>query len=289
MLISESKDFELRKIVGVCFLFLILCGSSHAEDDKAPRSLVALSPPSSVRILSPQASGVLFYDLEGRDFSRKYFATEEEEDFFEMPGEFGVKKKGLKSGAKAALLSFLLPGAGEIYGGSKTKGKIFIFSEASLWAGFFAFRTYGAWLENDYKVYAASHAKVNLDGKSDGFFDQLAFYDSRDQYNQFAPLYHRGEKQPYPVNDLWNWEWDSRESRDYYRDLKNRSKSASRKALYMVGLSIVNRIVSVVDAIKTVRAYNRKKSLEFSRIKFDLKANPLGHNPGVMVYVSRKW
>ncbi len=206
-----------------------------------------------------------------------------------MPGEFEEKKEGLKSVRKAALLSLLLPGAGEIYGGSKTKGKIFIFSEASLWIGFFGFRAYGDWLEKDYKVYAASHAKVNLEGKSDYFFDQLAFYDSRDEYNQFAPLYHRGDKQPYPVDDFWNWEWDSRESRRHYRDLKNRSKNASRKALYMVGLSIVNRIVSVVDAMKTVRTYNRKRSLEFSQIKFDLKANLFGHNPTVMLYVSRRW
>jgi hypothetical protein len=128
-----------------------------------------------------------------------------------------------------------------------------------------------------------------LQGKPDGFFDQLAFYDSRDQYNQFAPLYFRGERQPYPEDDFWYWAWDSQESRAHYRDLKNRSKDASRKALYMAGLSLVNRIVSVVDAMKTVQSYNRKKSLQLSRMKFDLKANPLGHNPKVMLYVSHNW
>jgi len=278
----------MRKMAFTCLLFLIFSGVSFAEIDTAKRSLVSFSP-SSRKILFPQEYGYLFYNLAEKDFSLRYYASEESDDFFQMPGEFGVKKEGLKSVTKAAMLSLLLPGAGEIYGGSKTKGKIFIFSEASLWVGFFGFRTYGAWLKKDYKVYAASHAKVNLDEKSDDFFDELAFYDSRDQYNQFAPLYHRGDKQPYPENDFWNWEWNSRESRYYYRDLKNRSKSASRKALYMVGLSMVNRIVSVVDAMKTVRTYNRKKSLEFSQIKFDLKANPLGRNPTVMLYISRRW
>lgn len=277
----------MRRVVFTGLFFLLLSGISFAENDTARRSLVRLNPPPG-KILYPQGGKTLFYGLE-ENYSSRYHASEEPADFFEMPGEFGEKKKGLKSVSKAALLSLLLPGAGEIYGGSKTKGKIFIFSEASLWGGFFGFSTYGAWLKKDYKVYAAEHAKVDLDGKSDDFFDELAFYDSREQYNQFAPLYHRGEKEPYPENDFWNWEWDSRESRYYYRDLKNRSKSASRKALYMVGLSMVNRIVSVVDAMKTVRAYNRKKSLEFSQIKFDLKANPLGHNPSVMLYISRRW
>jgi hypothetical protein len=278
----------MRKIVFTCLFFLIFSGISSAENDTARRSLVTLSP-SAKKILCAQEYGSLFYDLEEKNFSRQNYTSEESDDFFQMPGEFEEKRKGMKSTTKAALLSLLLPGAGEIYGGSKTKGKIFIFSEASLWAGFFGFRTYGAWLKKDYKVYAASHAKVNLEEKSDNFFDELAFYDSRDQYNQFGPLYHRGEKQPYPEDDFWNWEWDSRESRYYYRDLKNRSKSASRKALYLVGLSMVNRIVSVVDAMKTVRTYNRKKSLEFSQIKLDLKANPFGHNPAVMLYISRRW
>lgn len=273
-------------------LFLIgfsICGVSSASADQAPESMVRLNQQPLQRTLYPSEAGISFDDLREATVLYRYFASEEEEDFFELPGEFGEKKKGLKSKTTAALLSFILPGAGEIYGGSESKGKIFIFSEASLWAGFFAFRTYGAWLENDFKVYAASRAKVDLEGKSGDFFDQLAFYDSRDQYNQFAPLYHRGEKAPYPANDFWNWEWDSRAARDQYRDLKNRSKSASRRAVYMVGLSIVNRIVSVVDAMKTVQAYNRKKSLEFSHVKFDLKANPLGHNPQIMVYISRKW
>ncbi len=278
----------MRKIVFTCLFFLIFSGISFAESELAKRSWVRFNH-SSMKILHPQECEALFYDLEEKNFSSQSYASEESDDLFQMPGEFGEKKEGLKSVSKAAFLSLLLPGAGEIYGGSKTKGKIFILSEASVWAFFFGFRTYGAWLKKDYKVYAASHAQVNLEEKSDDFFDELAFYDSRDQYNQFAPLYHRGEKQPYPESDFWNWEWDSRESRFYYRDLKNRSKSASRKALYLVGLSMVNRIVSVVDAMKTVRTYNRKKSLEFSQIKFDLKVNPLGHNPTVMLYISRRW
>jgi len=266
-------------------VFLIILGMFSSRGDARQKSLVMVDP-SGKRTLFPQDRG---YDPGERRRFQRFFASQESEDFFQMPGEFEEKRKGFKSVTKAALLSLFFPGAGEIYGESKTKGKIFLFSEASLWAGFLGFRTYGSWLKKDYRIYAAEHARVNLEGKPDDFFDQLAFYDSRDQYNQFAPLYHRTDVQPYPEDEFWNWEWDSRESREHYRRLKNRSKNASRKALYLVGLSMVNRIVSVVDAVKTVRKYNRKKSFEFSHIKFDLKANPLGHNPTVMLYISRKW
>jgi hypothetical protein len=269
------------------FIFFLFIFSS-AESSPGERSLVIISPPSK-KMLTPPGCGFLLEDLEKKNSSPSFYSSGGSEDFFQMPGEFEEKKEGLKSIAKAALLSFLLPGAGEIYGGSEAKGKVFIFSEASVWVGFLGFRTYGSWLKDDYRVYAASRAKVNLKGKPDDFFDQLSFYDSRDQYNQFALLYHRGEVHPFPEDDYWNWEWDSRESRLHYRDIKNRSKDASRKALYMVGLSIVNRIVSVVDAMKTVQAYNHKKSFEFSHIKFDLQAHPSAHNPQIMLYLSRSW
>lgn len=285
------KESEMKRIILTCLFFFTLSVISYADKGTKEKSLVRVDP-SSREILLRQELTSYPYGLQKKNVSARlneYYASEKPEDIFHMPGEFEEKKEGMKSVTKAALLSFLLPGAGEIYGGSKTKGKIFIFSEASVWAGLFSFRTYSNWLKDDYRVYAASHAKVNLTGKPDDFFDNLAFYDSRDLYNQFGPLYRRGEAIPYQENDFWNWEWDSRESRLRYRDLKNRSKDASRRALYMVGLSIVNRIVSVVDAMKTVRSYNRKKSFELSGIKFDLQAQPLGRNPQCMLYLSHRW
>ena len=269
----------------------MLLSFSFTQAKTWEKSLVVIEPATKSLLLTNSGKVKWFNPIpkDSTGLPSGYFATKPADDLFKMPGEFEEKKEGMKSTTKAALLSFLLPGAGELYGGANTKGKIFVFSEASVWAGYFGFKTYGDWLEDDYKSYAASHAKVDLTGKPDVFFNQLAFYDTRDMYNQFALLYHRGEIQAYPVDNFWNWEWESKESRLYYRDLKNRSKDASRRALYMVGLSIVNRIISVVDAMKTVRTYNHKKSFELSHIKFDLKANPLGHNPRFMLYVSRSW
>jgi hypothetical protein len=286
---AEHMDKIKRALPVILFFSLtvfLTCSAAGAEG----KSYVVRDRESN-RLLSPLSAGYgLYLQADGGySVSSGYFAATGADDMFRMPGEFEEKKEGMKSTTKAALFSLVLPGAGEIYGGSKTKGEIFIFSEASVWAGFFAFRTYGHWLEDDYKSYAASHARVDLTGKPGDFFDNLSFYDSRDMYNQFAPLYHPGEAHPYPEDDQWNWVWDSRDSRLYYRELKNRSKDASRRALYLVGLSLVNRIVSVLDAVKTVRSYNHAKSFELSRIKFDWKANPFGRNPRIMLYVSQRW
>jgi len=257
----------MRKILFTAIIWLMFTNLCFGQDTEITRSLLT----------QPLLS------------NSPYYQSQDQKDFFEMPGEFEERKEGLKSVTKAAFLSFLLPGAGEIYAGSQTRGKIFLSVEASFWAGFFGFRTYGSWLKRDYRNYAASRAGVNLAGKPDDFFDDLAFYDNRDEYNQFARLYHRDDVAPYPENDFWNWEWDSPYSKSYYRDLKNRSKSAYRKALYMMGLSLVNRIVSVVDAMKAVRSYNRKKSLEISKVRFDFKLNPLGHDRKLMLYLTKTW
>jgi hypothetical protein len=277
----------MRKSLYFSLVLVFISGYWLVGGCRASNTLVQRQP-SLEKMLVVPAGGALQCALD-QTWLAADPGSDDSEDFFQMPGEFEKGRKGLKSPRTAALLSLLLPGAGEVYAGAGTKGRIFMFSEASLWAGFFGFRTYSAWLKDDYKSYAASHAQVNLQDKTDSFFDELAYYDNLDQYNQFGPLYNRGEKFPYPETDLWYWQWDSRESRLHYRDMKNRSKDMSRRALYMVGLSLVNRVVSVVDAMKTVNSYNRKRSLQFSQIKFDLKANPLGHDPNVMFYVSRRW
>ena len=181
-------------------------------------------------------------------------------------------------------LSLLLPGAGELYAENTTGSRIFLGLEGSIWAGFFAFRTYGSWKKTDYKGYAALHSGVNLDSKTDDYFENITYYDTRDQYNQFARLYHGADAMIYPENDFWNWNWDSQDSKGRFRDLRNQSKTAYRRALFMVGLAAVNRIGSVLDAVRSVKKFNRKLSSEFSSInptglRFSLDANPFSKNP----------
>jgi len=192
------------------------------------------------------------------------------------------------------LLSLLLPGAGELYANNTTGSRIFFGLEGSIWTGFFAFRTYGSWKKTDYKGYAALHAGVNLDSKTDDYFENITYYDTRDQYNQFARLYHGADATIYPENDFWNWNWDSQDSKGRFRDLRNQSKTAYRRALFMVGLAAVNRIVSVLDAARSVKKFNRKLSSEFSSVnptdlRFSLDANPFSKNPHYYFKVKKRF
>jgi len=216
---------------------------------------------------------------------------DEEWDVEESPERSDIfpSEQPKKSLSKAIFFSLLVPGAGEFYADSKTRGKIFLGLEASLWAGFFGFRTYGAWAKDDYKSYAAVHAGVSLEGKSDEFFEDINFYVSRDEYNQLARLYQREKAEVYPQTDFWYWYWDSAESQHYYRKLRNRSEAAYRKALFMLGVAAANRVLSVIDAIREVKKYNRRADQGFSSLGLSFEINPLHENSSFKIVLNKSF
>lgn len=261
-------------------VFVTLSSGGEGESAGTEQRSVLVSPPPVL----PSQSLVL---LSTRNLQQNRPINPSFEDEFQRP-------TGRKSVTKAMLLSLLLPGAGELYAENATGSRIFLGLEGSIWAGFFGFTTYGAWKKADYKGYAAAHAGINLDSKTDAYFENITYYDSRDEYNQFARLYHGSDATIYPENDFWNWNWDSQDSKGRFRDLRNQSKTAYRRALFMVGLAAVNRVVSVLDAARSVKKFNRKLSSEFSSVnptglRFSLDANPFAKNPHYYFKVKKRF
>lgn len=172
---------------------------------------------------------------------------------------------GHKSVWKAAALSALVPGAGQYYVGNRTKARYFFVGEALTWVGFAAFKIYGNWKEDDYIRFAARHANAQLDDKSDEFRDLVGFYQDIDEYNTFGRVFD--PERPYLVDSPENhWRWQSFEDRETYRHLKNRAGEADRRAEFMIGVAIVSRIVSTIDAIRDARKINKQiKEDSFSR------------------------
>jgi hypothetical protein len=160
-----------------------------------------------------------------------------------------------KSKFLALGLSFLLPGSGQYYTENKRKAIIFGSAEALIWGGFFGLRQYGSWKKEDYKAYAAFHAGANVNGKPDIFFEKLTYYDNINEYNQLAVLYDGEDAVLFPVNSSYYWNWDSRESRDHFRNLRNLSKNAYRRSLFMVGAALANRILAGIDAYRSASMY----------------------------------
>lgn len=179
------------------------------------------------------------------------------DDNKEKASSFGGKRKGEKSVLKAAGLSLLVPGGGQFYVGYKKRAYYFFAAEAVTWIGYASFRMYGDWKKDDYIGYAATYANAQLNGKSDEFIDWVGFYDNIEEFNDAGRV--TDPDRPYLYDTPSNhWDWQDGDYQQTFRDLKNSSREAYRNADFMIGIAIVDRILSVIDAVRVTRLHNRQ-------------------------------
>ncbi len=172
-----------------------------------------------------------------------------------------------KSLGKAILYSALVPGGGEWYVGHKTKAKLFMAAEAGIWIGFSAFLIQKNWKRDELVLYGNEHANAQLEGRDDEFLDLVGFYDSIDEYNTLGRA--TDPERPYLADTPENhWRWDSDGSIEAFKYIKNDYREAKRRSQFMLGLAVVNRVISIVDAIRDVRRHNSRigeDNSEFSK------------------------
>ena len=158
-----------------------------------------------------------------------------------------------KSPRKAALLSLLLPGAGELYAGGRRSSRFFFFTEGAFWAAMVAFRALESSREATFKSFAAAHAGARTEGKPESYFDEMVQYQS---------IYARNARALFLDGDLADlrpevpgeiWEWDSEASRDKFQELRSKATSARQKALLFVGALLFNRFSSSLNAARIAR------------------------------------
>jgi len=181
----------------------------------------------------------------------------------EFGGSFSQSTPGEKSIFKAALYSALIPGGGQYYLGKRKTARFFFAAEVLTWLGYFSFRTYGNWRRNDFIDYAAIHANAQLEGKSEEFLAWVGFYESIRDFNNLGRAWD--PQRPYlPDTPENHWQWNSQDERQTYRDIRNRSKEAYRRSDFMIGVAVLDRIVSIVDAVRSTGRINRRIGGSFS-------------------------
>jgi hypothetical protein len=153
-----------------------------------------------------------------------------------------------RSGKVAFLLSFLLPGIGQIYAGDSVGARTFLGLEAAIWSTTSAFSIYSGWLKDGYKNFAAARSGADTRGKKELFFKDLGLYSSIYERNRMARWEDGPDAEVYPESPEWIWEWDSESSIAKYRQLRRRSKSAHRRALFMGFAVAINHFISAVHA-----------------------------------------
>ena len=155
--------------------------------------------------------------------------------------------------------SLLLPGLGQILSGHSDRGRIYLMAEASMIMGFVLSEVQGHNRKNDYIEYAEQFAGISdAGGQPDWFYRNLGSYGSYEDYRDDIARTARAiygddlaARAAYIEENLRGvprWEWPSREQRLEYRDRRESSRSAFRRASFFVGGALLNRLVSVVDA-----------------------------------------
>jgi len=236
-----TKYFQTTKVIFISFL-LVAAASCPGEEKRAGNGLR--------------------YSINSSGFDRALLISSAE----------GESSYPHSSKVKAFFFSFTLPGAGEYYAGSSKMAKVFLGSEAILWATYFSFRTYGNWKKNDYQQFAVSHAGVKLSGKDHQYFVNIENYNDIREYND-AKLRQRDAGALYPENKDYTWQWDSKSSRLRYVKLRVASDRAYNRSLFVIGGVILNHIVSGIDAIRVVR---KNQGLRKSGVKVGVIGLPEG-------------
>lgn len=177
--------------------------------------------------------------------------------------EPALAEKKRQSALQAVGLSLLLPGAGQLYADRPGQARLFLGVEAGVWLSYVGFSLYGDWRERDYIHFAQSHAGIDPSGKDDSFYSNISVFADRNQYVTFGRALEPDDPF-YPDTPEWQWNWDSSESRDQFRDLFNDQRSANRNAEFMVVAAGVNRLVSAVMAWRAVKKNNKEISNELS-------------------------
>ncbi len=145
--------------------------------------------------------------------------------------------------------SLLVPGWGQRY--ATGGGGRFFAAELAFWGGYLGFERLREVRRDQYRAFAATHADARPQGKDGEYFDDLGFYQSRLEHNQFARYEDGPEAAIYPLGRDFFWEWDRQASRERYRQLRNSTAGAGRQALFMTGLVAVNHLFAAIHAART--------------------------------------
>lgn len=167
-----------------------------------------------------------------------------------------------KSRGLAILYSLLLPGMGELYADGYDSGKYFTIAEGVLWGTYIGMSVYASNQEDNFKAYATSNASINTVGKNDDYFATIGQFENIDEYNDQKAL-ERNFNQMYD-SETFFWKWQSTEDRRTYRSMWSSSEQTYNDLRFVVGAMILNRVISAINAVRLVSAYNNRIDEELS-------------------------
>ncbi len=197
-----------------------------------------------------------------------------------------------KSTWKAIGASALLPGLGEQYAGHPSRAKVFYATEAAIWTAFGIFRVQGDQREDRYVEFAEVNGGAPGDQDSD-YYEHIGFWISLEEWHDIVrrdaravhPDDSAAQEQYFQefkrYDESESWQWANADTQLRYRQLRSKSESAYRNSRLAVGAAILNRLVSMADALALTRKYNR--SLRSEGVRLELRISPENTVDGLVV------
>lgn len=168
-----------------------------------------------------------------------------------------------KSVFKAALMSAIVPGSGELYVGAQKRGIFILGAGALIWGSYLYQSAQGGTYEDKYKDYAMLYANIPPDqGYSNDFYHAMTRYSTAQEYRQ-----RRGDP---PDGPEWDWTANPREW-DIYREAYGDKQDTQKTRDQLRGAIFFTHLVSIVDAVIAARLHNRHLTAD---MEWDIKTNP---------------
>ncbi|NKB71791.1 MAG: hypothetical protein GKR89_32345 [Candidatus Latescibacteria bacterium] len=226
-------------------------------------------------------------------------------------------KAGAKSPGKAFLLSALVPGLGEYYGGAKKKAAIFFGIEALAWGLYLNWNGKGDDIEDEFRLTAddewavqdylnwrnstisrnssITHALPCSTEVTEGRFGECdsretqQYYELLGKYDQFIAGWKDAVDrdgigvQPTQIDSAENFFSANRIAYEQRRDDSNKKL---KRASTMAGLILVNHVISAIDAARMtrVKAEDRARLAKRTRFLFALQSREGEQIPMLMAY-----
>lgn len=177
-----------------------------------------------------------------------------------------------KSKGRAIFLSFLIPGLGEHYAGRTIRARSFFIAEVLLWTAYSGFKIYENWLEDEYKVFAATHANINPADKPHKYFVNVGNYDNIYDYNAVR-LNYRDLENVYAETSEYYWQWDNAANKHDFKMMRLRADNGNYRALFTLGTILVNHLISAIDAVWVTRVTAKSAEQAQQTLKFRLETS----------------
>jgi hypothetical protein len=223
--------------------------------------------------------------------------------------EYPTERKGV---LKAFVYSAVVPGAGQLYTGSKVKAAAFFSVEVAAWAGYFVFHGKGDDRTDIFETFADNHwSQIRYE---DFIFANFGVRDDEDAYQNSSPAFthHLPDsktQQYYEMigkYDQFVFGWDDVDTlatpptyanlddaysahRMHYEDLRHDANVMYGRATASLIVMMANHIISGAEAALAARNHNKKVQAGEQRLSFRAVTATIDDNSFPMLTMTYKF